>query len=298
MASTESQDVPVHIIAAEGDLILAVGSPVKVRLHVSSEVLKNTSPVFSTLLSPHFREGQALPSAEVPTSIKLPEDLPDGMTYLCKLLHGKEVEQLSLCPKTEDLLQAAIAADKYAAMPVLQLQMQSWLYAALDDLEPVPCEEKLSRIACIAYLARHKRAFAKATRRLILDCTGNFDRSGDGITLSDYMPPRVFEAVSYCRLRAWKKIVMEVPLLQFGHDDDVDRDEAIADAFQSDAVGWAGEKRTIADTAFCILNIRGLVDAHEALSLSASTQDGCSGLCVQCVLDGGYLTTACSKEDH
>ncbi|KAF7197545.1 hypothetical protein HII31_01048 [Pseudocercospora fuligena] len=316
MASTDSKKLPVHIIADGGDLILAVGAPCKVRLQVSSEVLGATSPVFSALLSPRFREGQASRNAEQPQTIELPEDLPDGMTFLCKLLHGQKVEQLPLCPKTEDFLQIAIAADKYDAMPVLQLHMQSWLYATLEDLEPVPCEKKLSRIACAAYLARHRRAFSQATKRLMLDCTENCDRSGDEITLTDYMLPWVFgkydkvidmeggaklisltlEAISYCRLRAWEKVVMKVPLLEFG--DDVDRDEGIADAFQSDAVGWASQKRAISDAAICILNIRGLVDAREARRLSVRVRDWCSGLCLQCVLEDGYVTTGCSKKDH
>lgn len=51
-AETPQHQPQTHIIDPAGDVILAVGSPVTVRVRVSSVLLKRASKVFAALFSP------------------------------------------------------------------------------------------------------------------------------------------------------------------------------------------------------------------------------------------------------
>lgn len=49
--------------------------------------MSSAPPVFNSILGPNFLEDQAPRSAQQPKEIPLPDDGPQAMTRLCRLLH-------------------------------------------------------------------------------------------------------------------------------------------------------------------------------------------------------------------
>ncbi|EXJ82988.1 hypothetical protein A1O3_06805 [Capronia epimyces CBS 606.96] len=104
MASLDSVEVVMVDVDAEGDLILEVGrelknqiqtqekggpkpTPVIMRIRVSSKILSLTSPVFEGMLTRRSREDQLPLGQDKPLVLEFPEDAPEPMATLCKVLH-------------------------------------------------------------------------------------------------------------------------------------------------------------------------------------------------------------------
>ncbi|KAK4620128.1 hypothetical protein CLAFUW4_10891 [Fulvia fulva] len=84
-------------IAADGDVILIVGNDDdKRRIRVASSILSAASPVLKALLGPHFREGSQPRSSASPVEILMPDDDSTAMTYVCRLIHYKPVDEREL----------------------------------------------------------------------------------------------------------------------------------------------------------------------------------------------------------
>lgn len=114
----------------ECDLVLLLG-PDEVAIRVCSKVLSRASPVFATMLGPHFAEGQALKNSTAHgfPSIPLPEDDAEAMILLCRAIHFKlsvneEIVSFEVC------LKLASHCDKYDASAALgswsEVLMKPW----------------------------------------------------------------------------------------------------------------------------------------------------------------------------
>lgn len=153
-------------IATDGDVILVVG-PERRKLRVHSFILKNVSMVFNAMFGPHFKEGQGLGGA-YPKEIPLPEDSADALELICCVIHSRnDAVPYSLSPS--EVLQVAIAADKYDCTVGLKFAGESWLIH--NDIENTV---ELGRLMAAAYIFDSAHAFWKITLELIFRHEGSY----------------------------------------------------------------------------------------------------------------------------
>jgi BTB/POZ domain len=157
----ESSPVDFDDIAADGDVILIVGLEKTRKLRVHSLFLKTTSEAFKAMLGPHFSEGQRL-NNDNPKEIPMPEDNPEALKVICAVIHhcyNAQCENLS----PRDILQVAIAADKYFCTTALQNASGHWLKPHTKQ-----STEDLSHLMAAAYLFDNAQAFREVTQALVL----------------------------------------------------------------------------------------------------------------------------------
>jgi hypothetical protein len=187
-------------IAPDGDVILVVG-PTQRRLRVYSLILKNASKVFAAMFQGSFAEGESLRRSlggDVPCEILLPEDDPDGMCLLCRVVHGRTEKEGTFKLRPRQILQVAIAADKYDCVAPLVFAVECWIKAAdVDELKASP--SKLWDMTAAAYWFNHEGAFTELSLALMLGYRGSFltftdgsDAYGLALQLSGecFMPPK------------------------------------------------------------------------------------------------------------
>lgn len=170
-------------ISKNGDVIFEVGevgeeSTPRRRIVVSSAILSDASTAFAALLGPHFREGQQLASASTnaPVKIPLPEDDPQAMSDLLRLLHLINVPELAWAEEFQRIFAFALSADKWCCVDALHLQSQGILLNSLNALSGLPtpfCEafdecKAIIELANAAYLLNQHPSSSMLVRRLLL----------------------------------------------------------------------------------------------------------------------------------
>jgi hypothetical protein len=158
-------------IDSDGDVLFIVSSCDKptARLLVSSKVLSLASPVFAAMFSPRFKEGSSL-NPGCPSEVPLPEDDPEAMTLLCNCLHFRTDH----IPRNVDfsLLKAlAILCDKYNVARAIS----AWNILWLQKWETSECEDGFEGLLVVIYALDCAEAFAKISKKAILDQVGPFD---------------------------------------------------------------------------------------------------------------------------
>lgn len=170
MVDMASDDKPiVHTIAKNGDLMLEVGgSDDKVQLLVNSQILTLSSKPFNALLGPDFVEAQSTKSPREPQTICLPEDNPQAMQFICRLLHGVASPEELRHVASNDVLTIACHISRYDLSQALQFHSQALLLAALDsrDQSELGKGETISMLVLAAYLMARPECFKIATRCL------------------------------------------------------------------------------------------------------------------------------------
>ncbi len=126
------------------------------QLRVHSLFLRTVSPVFNALLGPRYSEGASL-SSEHPPAIPLPEDNPKAMETIFSIIHFRNdaVEERF---ELDDVLQLAIAIDKYDMRNALRLSIRDWLQHS-GTRDP----KKLWQLVKASYLFRNSKTFEAAT---------------------------------------------------------------------------------------------------------------------------------------
>ena len=148
-----------------GDLVLKLGSGDEVTsIRVHSKVLSLASPVFASMLSPRFAEGQALEdnkgTVDSTTTIDLPDDDPEAMSWLCGALHFKEDAAQKMSYSL--LMRLAVICDKYNMSKALSPWSHNWM-------DPCPRGSEAARFgtAWISYALGHHQSFWKSTRDIV-----------------------------------------------------------------------------------------------------------------------------------
>ncbi|KAK4898064.1 hypothetical protein LTR27_004450 [Elasticomyces elasticus] len=156
-------------ILPDGDIILAVSGSLELR--VSSVVLSMTSPVFKTMLGPHFAEGQALRRnmTGLPHVVTLPDDGAEPMKTLCLVSHHQtKAIHFSSCTvaRATFVIELVDLADKYDCMDIIRLPAASWLAAV--NIESLI---RTKKIACAeaAFKLDDATFFGRCTKTLVLD---------------------------------------------------------------------------------------------------------------------------------
>jgi hypothetical protein len=156
-------------IAPDGDVIFLIG-PEKKRFRTNSLVVKNASKVFAALLGPHFSEDQALSVGKdhgLPVEILLPEDDPEALSVIFKVIHGRN-DLILENPKSSTVLKVAIAVDKWDCHIPLCWAISAWLKFGGS----IPNVEVLWTLMLAAYWFRHGQGFMNTTRALVMHHDG------------------------------------------------------------------------------------------------------------------------------
>ncbi|KAK5692388.1 hypothetical protein LTR97_010696 [Elasticomyces elasticus] len=179
IVATENNTTPQNItIAEEGDVILVLDDGKK-RIRVSAALLSMASSVFKAMLGPHFLEGQVQRSPENPQHIHLPEDDPEAMVTLSKLVHFDTPDDSTVGPRS--LRKVAVVADKYDCTQAIGLQAESLLNRHVRTMafcrRDFQEQEVLPLLACLAtsaYLLRRDAEFGHFTRCMVFDVLGSY----------------------------------------------------------------------------------------------------------------------------
>ncbi|KAJ0163823.1 hypothetical protein CTA2_2307 [Colletotrichum tanaceti] len=185
-------------IAPRGDLILVVGSS-QVEIRVHALILSNASPVFASMLErARYGEGVALQHAtpSEPARIPLPDDDPAAMETVCRIVHGRVLNDAtgsssssssSSSPGVLDaspahVLAVAVLADKYDCAPALALAAEHWLRP--ETMEDVArwghiCPKRRDLLVA-AYWLKHEKGFEAGSRRLLAEVSGSFQPLAEG----------------------------------------------------------------------------------------------------------------------
>ena len=134
-----------------------------VTLQVSSDVLREASPVFGAMLGPNFLERQALYSEGIgsETSIPLPDDDAEAVELLCLFLHPQENPTIPSINPTE-LLRFASTVDKYACAAAVSIQA-----SALFDGVNMESPDSSFFALQAAYFLDKPIDFARITSKLV-----------------------------------------------------------------------------------------------------------------------------------
>ncbi|KAK4891395.1 hypothetical protein LTR27_010049 [Elasticomyces elasticus] len=205
------QGISVTTIARNGDVVLTICTPPTTKLRVSSDILTGASTVFAAMLGPHFREGQTRRNSVLPAQISLPDDDAGAMSDLCSLLHGQPTPELVGRVPVERVYRLAVAVDKYACIERLQLHGQALLLGYLEMHVRAGFAD-LGRAAAAALLLKHPRAFAIATKRLVMETTKCYTQLFTK-EIAHVIPPTVLLSLEAKRVSAQNDISHSLPKL-------------------------------------------------------------------------------------
>ncbi|KAK3680799.1 hypothetical protein LTR37_021055 [Vermiconidia calcicola] len=122
-------------IDPRGDVcfVLDADDEEKVGFVVSSKVLTLASDVFSAMLSPRFREGDALMLSNSPTplEISLFDDSPTGMRVLLNVPHHRPTPKRLIF---QELIAVATLVDKYNCRHIFQAISTAWIAPLIRGL--------------------------------------------------------------------------------------------------------------------------------------------------------------------
>ena len=157
-------------LAPTGDLLFLVGKcKEQARVRVNSDIMKNASRVFRTMLGPNFNEGQRLLATNKdgqPTEVKLPEDIPKAFISICRVLHWCEE-----APSTSaELLDIAFLAEKYDLTRPLSHASDDWIQILRSSTDP----KVLWQLLVAACLMGTPQSFEQVSQQLTLNYDGPF----------------------------------------------------------------------------------------------------------------------------
>ncbi|KAF2165589.1 hypothetical protein M409DRAFT_55490 [Zasmidium cellare ATCC 36951] len=164
-------------LSRSGDIIFEVGmGEEQRRIQVSSALLTMFSTAFVAPLGPHFREGRNLGDAQNPATKPLPEDEPEAMSDLFRLLHHVPVPALATGRDAKRIFAFARAADKWCCSEILGLQAQGMLLAARLRLKEKfgRYEFHLLQLIAASYLFNQDQLFASLVGMLRLSSKESF----------------------------------------------------------------------------------------------------------------------------
>ncbi|KAJ4129015.1 hypothetical protein NW768_007544 [Fusarium equiseti] len=153
-------------IAPDGDLILVVG-PEQTKLRVSSALLMAASKPFSVMLGKNWKEGHDMRSRDEPYHLSMPEDDAAALRVICCIIHYQNDKIPQTFPAIE-VLEVAIAADKYDMVNAMKFASDTWLRVPGKDTEI------LITLAAAAYLLENAQAFRNITKALVINCLGPY----------------------------------------------------------------------------------------------------------------------------
>lgn len=107
--------------------------------------------------------------------IPFPEDDPESMTIVCRVLHMRNKD----VPKRLDICQIrkiAIATDKYACMEAMTFVVRTWVHPYIETVKP----SSLNSLLSSAYLFKDRHCFALVSKALVWHSPGYLKSDEEG----------------------------------------------------------------------------------------------------------------------
>ncbi|KAF1844864.1 uncharacterized protein K460DRAFT_354734 [Cucurbitaria berberidis CBS 394.84] len=183
-------EVEVEVIHKQGDVLLQLGKPEQPirKILVSSTALSFASPVFAAMFDGRFLEGESL-SQNSPPTVSLPEDDPESIVIICKVIHIQTSKFATKITATA-LANVVIACHKYDCLDTMHAWGLVWIAALLET----PDDPGFEKTLLAAYLLDLPHEFHKVSRSLVLDRASPFS-----ITTAahghDFLPTRLLERI-------------------------------------------------------------------------------------------------------
>ncbi|KAH6682331.1 hypothetical protein F5X68DRAFT_234045 [Plectosphaerella plurivora] len=155
-------------------LVLSTGRSEGLRIFANVAVLRNASPVFHTLLGPHFLEGHLIANNSVPTAqeLEFPDDNPQGMLLILQILHQRfgDIQQAVVAPEFQFSRMRAIAvlADKYDVRQAISVAFS--LIISMNNISNMENAGELWSILTASYIVGNRDVFKVASAALIMQC--------------------------------------------------------------------------------------------------------------------------------
>lgn len=162
----QSEQPKQTTIDPHGDVLLQLGSTSQkndMAVLVSSRALSFFSPVFATMFSGRFADGQRL-SSSTPLQLPLSDDDPMAMLALCNIAHHR-VPKLPSEDRHECFAQFAILCDKYNCVDPVRSQSRAWV------LELAKNHPQFETLVFSTYVLDMHEEFSRVTRTVILQRT-------------------------------------------------------------------------------------------------------------------------------
>ncbi|KAM5366268.1 hypothetical protein ACJZ2D_010616 [Fusarium nematophilum] len=154
-----------HEIVLGGDVILVVGQE-SVKIQVTSDLLRQTSPVFKAMLDSEMKEGVMLrANNEETTEIQLPKDNPSAVFHAYNVLYGIGLGSTELTPL--EIQKIAILADKYAMTRRFTIPGHYWLPKFLRTTSSALSLQATWRMMTAAYWLELDEGFFDLTMKLV-----------------------------------------------------------------------------------------------------------------------------------
>ena len=133
---------------------------------MASTILSRASPVFRSMLGPHFREGHEL-AASGSVELALDDACAAHMAIICRVLHMR-IDGVPLRFESKAILEIAALADKYDCCKALAAMAYTWISEGLHAAgEAVSCQTRCDFFAA-SYLFKHKILFSRLAHDLVL----------------------------------------------------------------------------------------------------------------------------------
>ena len=162
----ENKPHPVFDVVSNGDTLLVVG-PEMSHIRVHSIFLQSVSKPFSVMFGPVWKEGSSMIDQDNSRKISLPEDNAAAMALVCAVSHHQS-QRVPEVLSASDVLELAIAADKYDCVNALAFASTNWLRPETSIISD------LMLLASAAYILNNARAFKQITKRMILKHDGSY----------------------------------------------------------------------------------------------------------------------------
>ncbi|KAH7302862.1 hypothetical protein B0I35DRAFT_365907 [Stachybotrys elegans] len=180
-------------VTSDGNLVLIVGEQKK-QLRVQSQCLSCASKVFRVMFSPPWSDDRNL-SADNAKEISLLEDDAQALYIIfCVLHHRNDILPQELSP--QQVLQVAIAADKYDVSVALQYVRAQWLKHGQNDNSM-----DMAYLLAAAFLFDDAVAFEEIAMALILQHRESYVLLLEDSLLAQILTPKITDSLNDGRNR-------------------------------------------------------------------------------------------------
>lgn len=151
------------VIDHDGKLYMNVEH--KLRLRVSVKFLTANSPVFKSMFSGRYSEGQQKFTTSAPGKVDFPEDNAEAMKMLCCALHLQYQHDFMRKITARKFYAVAVLADKYDCTVALSQVGFCW-YCSLD-VDMATYQQHLEVLAA-TYLLNLRTSFERLSKKLLI----------------------------------------------------------------------------------------------------------------------------------
>lgn len=150
-------EVAIEIVRG-GDIVLVLTSKDTItKLIVNSNVLRNSSKMFSAMLSPNFAEGKTVQNGSDTNEVTLHGDDPQALSLVMTVIHNQDEVVVQSLARPNSIINMAVVIDKYLLHGALQHALSRWLTK----------EDDYTKLR-VALVLKDSELFRETTKAMIL----------------------------------------------------------------------------------------------------------------------------------